>query len=646
MFQASAVRCSLLFLFLAACLVGARPAEAGAWQPIGPEGGQVLTLEVDAGAPGTVYAGTNAGVFKSSDGAGSWALTRAGLPMGRVTIVKVDPRDSTVVFAAVENHGLWKSTDGGASWTSASTGLPDAGSFQVLALAIDPQSPATLYAAVQSFIWKSIDGGGSWTRQSPLRQPFVARSLAIAPGPPHPIFAGTPQGVLRSSDGGATWQASSSQPRPQNVVALAFPPGAADTLFVASQDSGIWRSDDGGETWKAGGLTLPANLLTTAVVADPSSPGVLYAAAANPEDLSTPPNGAVFRSLDDSVTWQQVQVGRPAERVLALDLDPAAPSHLFAATDNGVFRSVNRFRRWSPANQGLRAQQVVQVAVDGSRGGTLYAVADLGVYRTADGGRSWTLIHPSRFKPGIALDPQGTLYLSTGESLLASGDGGRSFRTLLRPSFGPVAVDPRHPRTLYTFSGAVQGYSVKSTNGGRTWRGSVTGVGCLYPYILFVDPGRTTTLFTAGGFFDLGCQFEGVPGAGLWKSFDAGIHWSQDQQLNVVSDLDADPFSAATIYAADGSTLWKSRDGGNTWSPRATLPDLYALAVDPTTPGVLFAGRFVSRDGGAHFALVEGDAGALDPGIVVNRLVFDPAAPRTLYAATSSGLFRLVHPPG
>src|SRR5712692_7487324 len=108
MFQANALRHSLLYLFLlflAACLVGARSAGAGTWQAIGPEGGRVLTLEADARSPGTLYAGTAAGVFKSSDGAASWTLSRAGLPAGPVTIVRVDSQDSAVGRPSGEVRG-------------------------------------------------------------------------------------------------------------------------------------------------------------------------------------------------------------------------------------------------------------------------------------------------------------------------------------------------------------------------------------------------------------------------------------------------------------------------------------------------------------------------------------------------------------
>jgi hypothetical protein len=53
----------------------------------------------------------------------------------------------TLTLDAGTNKGIFKSTDSGSTWTSASTGLPASG---IPALAVDPQTPATLYAGTNS----------------------------------------------------------------------------------------------------------------------------------------------------------------------------------------------------------------------------------------------------------------------------------------------------------------------------------------------------------------------------------------------------------------------------------------------------------------------------------------------------------------
>ena len=53
------------------------------------------------------------------------------------------------------------STDGGEDWRAVNTGLTDT---RVHALAIDPMTPATLYAGTYGGgVFKSTNGGGDWS---------------------------------------------------------------------------------------------------------------------------------------------------------------------------------------------------------------------------------------------------------------------------------------------------------------------------------------------------------------------------------------------------------------------------------------------------------------------------------------------------
>ena len=50
------------------------------WVSHGPEGGRIYALAIDPQTPATLYAGTSVGVFKSSDGGGSWSAANTGFP--------------------------------------------------------------------------------------------------------------------------------------------------------------------------------------------------------------------------------------------------------------------------------------------------------------------------------------------------------------------------------------------------------------------------------------------------------------------------------------------------------------------------------------------------------------------------------------
>jgi photosystem II stability/assembly factor-like uncharacterized protein len=154
------------------------------------------SLAVNPAAPGTLYAGAfGPQVFKSSDSGGTWARTGAGpndpWGYGSAYALAVSPATPATVYAATD-YGLFKSTDGGGSWTAVDTDLISA----VVALAIDPANPTTLYAGARGRgVLKSTDAGASWTAMNAgLTNPFV-NALAIDPSTPARIYAGTDSGV-------------------------------------------------------------------------------------------------------------------------------------------------------------------------------------------------------------------------------------------------------------------------------------------------------------------------------------------------------------------------------------------------------------------------------------------------------------------
>src|SRR5207247_10222100 len=87
----------------------------------------------------------SSGVFKSSDGGGSW--THTGLTGVDVRALAIDPLTPTTLYAGTYGAGVFKSTDGGRSWSGANSGLPDG---YVRALAIHPPTPALLYVSISS----------------------------------------------------------------------------------------------------------------------------------------------------------------------------------------------------------------------------------------------------------------------------------------------------------------------------------------------------------------------------------------------------------------------------------------------------------------------------------------------------------------
>lgn len=198
-------------------------------------------LVIDPTDPQTIYAGISNGlgagaVSVSRDGGDTWpeivTFPQERQQLGQVNDLGVDPADGSV-YAATSSpfftNGIIRSTDA-VHWTS--LGLGDTTAF-----AIDPMSPATLYAAAgNGELFKSTDRGASWTSLgTPASGRRVGR-LLVDPTAPLRVLAATDRGVLASGDGGATW---GDLGPPRRVHAVTVDPSRPGILLAATERSGI-----------------------------------------------------------------------------------------------------------------------------------------------------------------------------------------------------------------------------------------------------------------------------------------------------------------------------------------------------------------------------------------------------------------------
>jgi hypothetical protein len=115
---------------------------------------------------------------------------------GRVTALAVDPSDASgdTVYLAAAQGGVWKTTDGGGSWTPLTD---DQASLSMGALALAPSNSNIIYAGTGepnsgldnyygAGILKSTDGGATWSRLG--ANEFTGAGISSI-GYPHPSFA-------------------------------------------------------------------------------------------------------------------------------------------------------------------------------------------------------------------------------------------------------------------------------------------------------------------------------------------------------------------------------------------------------------------------------------------------------------------------
>ena len=78
---------------------------------------------------------------------------------------------------------------------------------------VDPQTPATVYAATLAGLFKPLNGGVAWAQHTPR----VFGVPAIDPETPTTLYGGGGlaglRGPFKSTDGGATWKAVQTEGR-------------------------------------------------------------------------------------------------------------------------------------------------------------------------------------------------------------------------------------------------------------------------------------------------------------------------------------------------------------------------------------------------------------------------------------------------
>src|SRR5207247_6660154 len=108
-----------------------------------------IALQTRAG----LYAEAAGGVIKSTSSGGSGSAVNSDVKT-ESSVLAIDPQTPTTLYAG--GTVLSKSTNGGGSWSNLGFQY-----LSVYALAIDPLMPTTPYAGTNSGVAKSHNGGGS-----------------------------------------------------------------------------------------------------------------------------------------------------------------------------------------------------------------------------------------------------------------------------------------------------------------------------------------------------------------------------------------------------------------------------------------------------------------------------------------------------
>ncbi len=592
-------------------------------------------IAIDPSDENTVWVGTGEtwtrnsvsigdGVYKTTDGGDNWELVGLG-DSERIARIGVSPNDGDVVFVCATGHlwdsneerGVYKTTDGGETWTRVlyvdeNTGCAD--------LAMDPQDPAILYAAMWQF----------------RRAPDFFTS------------GGPGSGLYKSGDGGETWkELTNGLPAgDKGRIAVAIAPSRPNVLYatVEAERTAMYRSDDTGEHWRevnASNSVRQRPFYFSLVVVDPQDFNRVYKP------------GLFLAVSDDGGTSFKPGGGSYHGDLHALWINPTSPHHLVLGTDGGVYISFDRGGNWRHV-KALPVSQFYEVAYDMEIPYNVYGgLQDNGTWmgpsRSVAGiqNRDWRNIG---FGDGFhaAPDPsdrdivyveyQGGMFMryrrSTGElkdikPYPQAGDPDFRFNWN-----APLHVGP---------SGAIyvgSQFLFRSTNQGESWDR-------LSPDLTTNDPARqrqrqsggltvdnttaenNTTIYTiAESPLNAQVIWVGTDDGNVQVTRDGGQSWTNvlgnmpgAPRGSWVSHVEAGVHEEATAFVTfDGhrsgdmrTYVYRTTDLGQTWESLVT-DDMegHALVVrqDLVNPGLLFVGTelglYLTLDGGASWARFEG----------------------------------------
>jgi photosystem II stability/assembly factor-like uncharacterized protein len=140
-----------------------------------------------------IYAGTNDGVWLSTDNGENWIQKKSGLGLDHETpVISVLATKGSNIFAGKEYGGVYLSTNDGDSWTLKDSNLA------IFGVNIIYISESNIFVGSSSQgTYLSTDNGDSWMNISAIS----ANSIAVSE---HNVFIGA-NGVYLSTDMGSSW---------------------------------------------------------------------------------------------------------------------------------------------------------------------------------------------------------------------------------------------------------------------------------------------------------------------------------------------------------------------------------------------------------------------------------------------------------
>ena len=379
------------------------------WKHRGPYnvGGRTRALAMDVQDENILFAGgASGGMFRSSDGGLSWAMTTSPNQLHNVTCVAQDTRagnEDTWYFGSGEltgssasgggsyyqGNGIYKSTDGGLSWDSLAVTATNTNGFDsdfdfIWNVKTDPSNDSldVVYAAVYSAIYRSENGGASWVKVLGGGSAYYTNVEVTTSGVVYATLSsdGTDKGIWRSTDGQNFINITDSLFSPiYGRIAIGVNPSSEDEVYFLAAETdnhdqhtsvffngetwtSLWKYNAITAAWSDLSLNIPTNQASSfdnfnaqggydlLVKVHPTDANTVYIGGTNlwrsSDGFTTPNNtmiiGGYLIGSSEGDGNWGVYPDHHPDQHDLLFL-PSNPDVILSATDGGVFRSADTF---------------------------------------------------------------------------------------------------------------------------------------------------------------------------------------------------------------------------------------------------------------------------------------------------------------
>ena len=523
--------------------------------------------------------GGDRGVYKTTDGGETWNAVLTIDKHTGINDIILDPRNPDILYAAAyqrrrhvftylgggPNSGMYKTTDGGGSWEKINKGLPSVDMGRI-GLAMAPSNPEIIYAIVEAAqgkggFFKTTNRGASWTKQgSYTSSGNYYQEIVVDPNDPETIY-GMNTWMQISRDGGKSFKVLGEVSKHVDNHCLWIDPTDSDH-FIAGCDGGIYESWDGAKTWD-----FKANLPVTQfykVALDNAEPFYnVYGGTQDNFSLGGPSRSVSGNGIANEEWW--ITHGGDG---FETQVDQSNSNIIYAQSQYGV---LVRYDKASGEEVGIQPQPRkdenayrwnwdAPLVISNFNNKRLYFAANK-VFRSDDQGNSWNVISDdltqqinrnelnvmgrvwgidavmkngstSPYGTIVAMDEspknESLLYVGTDDGLIQITENGgdtwtkvSSFPGVPSRTYVNMLVASQHDENVVFAcfnnhkNGDFKPYVLKSTDKGRTWRSIAANL-----------PERGSSYAIAQDHIDPDLLFAGTE-FGVFVSNNGGVNWKQ-----------------------------------------------------------------------------------------------------------------------